>query len=121
MPRNPKPRIWKPGILKRLLQRDVVDMLVLTLLCRRAMCGYEIRRQLAELTDQALIFDKLSSPLNRLQRQAFIRQTEVPPDGDAARVYFIATDEGKKHLQEMVEDYRAFISAADRVVDLTRF
>lgn len=121
MPRTPKPRTWKPGILKQLLQRDVVDMLVLTLLCRRAMCGYEIRRHLGELTDQTLVYDKLSAPLNRLQRQEFIRETEVPPNGDAARVYFAVTDEGRQHLQEMVDDYRAFTSAADRVIGLAPF
>lgn len=116
MPRPPKPKIWKPGILKSLLQRDVVDMLILTLLCRRAMYGYEMRQQLADMTEQVLLYDKLSSALNRLQRQAFICKIDTPPDGDDARVYFTITEEGRLHLREMVADYHAFTAAADSVI-----
>ena len=54
MPRTPKPRVWSPGALQGVLQRDVVDMLVLTLLSRRAMYGHEIIQYLAALTDEAV-------------------------------------------------------------------
>lgn len=119
MPRPPKPRAWKPGILKNLLQRDVVDMLILSLLCSRVMYGYELRQRLADMTEQVLMYDKLNSALNRLQRQMFICKTDTPPDGDEARVYFTITEEGRLRLREMMADYRAFTAAADRVIGRT--
>ena len=117
MPRTPKPRRWRPGVLKNLLQRDVVDMLVLILLNRRAMYGREIIRYLAALTDNVLIYDKLNVPLSRLERQGFIQVTNTPLGGDRARVYFVITELGQKHLQEMTEDYRLFAEAMGKVVD----
>ena len=86
MPRTPKPRRWRPGVLKNLLQRDVVDMLVLILLNRRAMYGREIIRYLAALTDNVLIYDKLNVPLSRLERQGFIYTVK-------GRGNFVAYDE----------------------------
>lgn len=117
MPRTPKPRVWRPGVLKSLLQRDVVDMLVLILLNRRAMYGREIIRYLAALTDDVLIYEKLNAPLSRLERQGFVQVTNAPLGGDRARVYFVITELGQKHLQEMTEDYRLFAEAMGKVVD----
>ena len=81
MPRTPKPRVWSPGALQGVLQRDVVDMLVLTLLSRRAMYGHEIIQYLAALTDEVVVYDKLNTPLQRLKRQGFVTVTETPEKG----------------------------------------
>ena len=43
--------------------------------------------------------------------------TETPEKGMRARVYFEATDLGRKHLQEMTEEYRAFVRAVNQVID----
>ena len=117
MPRTPKPRVWSPGALQGVLQRDVVDMLVLTLLSRRAMYGHEIIQYLAALTDEVVVYDKLNTPLQRLKRQGFVTVTETPEKGMRARVYFEATDLGRKHLQKMTEEYRAFVRAVNQVID----
>lgn len=121
MPRTPKPRVWHPGALKDLLQRDVVDLLVLFLLSRRAMYGREIIRCLAKLTDDVLVYDKLNIPLSRLQRQGFICETNTPVGGDRARVYFMATPLGRQHLQEMLDDYRVFSGAVSKIIDVPGF
>ena len=101
-----------------LLRIKAIDMLVLAMLSRRSMYAREMLRCLAAVTDNVLSYDKLHTPLLRLQRQGLICQTETPPDGYPSRVYFAITQTGQIRLAELVEEYRRFNCAVEKVLGL---
>lgn len=102
--------------VRSMLRIKEIDMLVLALLSRRTLYAHEMLRILAEMTDNVLTYDKLHTPLIRLQRQGLVCQAETPPDGVAARVYFSITPQGRGRLEELVREYRRFNAAVEKIL-----
>lgn len=102
--------------IRSVLRNKAIDMLVLAMLSRQAMYAREMLRQLSDVTDNVLAYDKLHTPLLRLQRQGLVCQTDTPPGGVAARVYFAITPAGRRRLTQMVGEYRRFNLAVEKVL-----
>ena len=116
MPKMAYPAGPRAKQIRSVLRVKAIDMLVLAMLSSRCMYGREMLDYLAVLTDNVLSYDKLHTPLSRLQRQGLIAQTDTPPNGVAARVYFAITQQGRDRLREMVGEYRSFNTAVEKVL-----
>ncbi|HJD20841.1 MAG TPA: PadR family transcriptional regulator [Candidatus Gemmiger faecigallinarum] len=115
MPRKPH-HLYQTKKGREVLRMQTMDMLVLALLSGCTMCAPELLDRMAELTDNALAYARLQTPLSRLERQAFICRAETPPGRPAARVYFSITPEGRRYLEYLTAEYRRFNRAVEVVL-----
>ena len=72
---------------REILRMQTLDMLVLALLSSSTMCAPELLARMGELTDNALAYVKLQTPLSRLERQGYICRAKTPPGGMVCLLY----------------------------------
>ncbi len=95
----------------------VPELLVLQLLARRAMYGYELVRAIEESSGQVLEFGEgcIYPILHRLESDGDLasRRDTV---GGRSRVVYRLTASGKKRLQARVAAWRSIVGAVDQVL-----
>lgn len=102
---------------REILRMQTLDMLVLALLSSSTMCAPELLARMGELTDNALAYVKLQTPLSRLERQGYICRVKTPPGGMAARVYFAITPDGWRYLGYLTTEFRRFTGAVESILE----
>jgi PadR family transcriptional regulator PadR len=95
----------------------VPELLVLQLLSRRAMYGYELVRAIEQSSKQVLEFGEgcIYPVLHRLEKDghlASLRETV----GGRSRVVYRLTPSGRKRLQGRVAAWRGIVGAVDQVL-----
>lgn len=103
------------GGLTENLKKGVTEMLVLSLLDVRPMNIHEILRMLDEKSNAVC---KISYPyaiIYRLSNSRYIRDCGKLVADDRLRSYYEITDSGRAHLDQMKEEYRAFIAGVESV------
>ncbi|HEX4415360.1 MAG TPA: PadR family transcriptional regulator [Lacipirellulaceae bacterium] len=95
----------------------VPELLILQLLARRAMYGYELVRAIEESSGQVLEFGEgcIYPILHRLESDGDLasRRDTV---GGRSRVVYRLTASGKKRLQARVAAWRSIVGAVDQVL-----
>jgi DNA-binding PadR family transcriptional regulator len=101
------------------LSHGEFGLLLLGLLCRREMYGYEIVAQLRETTERVIDLPEgtVYPALRRLEHDGLIAGHWVDVAGAAPRRrYYVLTEVGERALAEGRADWRRFRTAADAVL-----
>jgi PadR family transcriptional regulator, regulatory protein PadR len=99
------------------LRRGVLEYCVLALLQDRPHYGFDLVRRLGEtdglLTSEGTIYPLLS----RLRRDGLVSTTWQESDAGPPRRYYDLTDAGRSALAAFIEDWKAFSTSVDRLLD----
>lgn len=95
----------------------VPELLVLQLLARRAMYGYELVRAIEQSSGQVLEFGEgcIYPVLHRLQKEGFL-SSKRETVGGRSRVVYRVTAAGRKRLEARVAAWRSIVGAVDQVL-----
>jgi PadR family transcriptional regulator, regulatory protein PadR len=100
------------------LMKGSTGTLILTLLSRKQMYGYEIIKEL-ELLSSGLFEMRegtLYPILHALEEAGHITSNWVGEEGSRQRKYYVATKSGKALLKEKRDEWISFKMAVDKVV-----
>ena len=112
-----KPRSGTPGNMKEQLKKATSEMLVLYLLREKPRYTYELMQEMAQRSEGVITFNTLYLTIYRLQEHQYIEEQEkkLSPD-NRVRIYFGITAQGETYLDQMIQEYRVFTSAVDRMI-----
>jgi PadR family transcriptional regulator len=99
------------------LKKGSAELLILSLIERRARHGYEIHKLIEERSGGALKFNVASfyPLLYRLEQRGWIQGRWVEKAGQRRRRYYRLTIQGKKMLREQRSVWRDFVQAMNRI------
>lgn len=102
---------------KELIKGSTVT-LILTLLHRRTMYGYEMIRELDEQSAGVFTLKEgtLYPILHSLEEIGMVQSFWQQGQGDRKRKYYSITDSGTAHLATKTKEWNVFRSAVDRVI-----
>lgn len=99
------------------LVRSCADLVILTLLLRKPMHGYDILTSMSGLGDGRLRFKHgtLYPLLYRLEREGWVSaKWQVPAKGKRRKVYRITAD-GRRVQAKRIEQWQAFTTSVDAI------
>jgi len=104
--------------MDRELRRGTLEMLLLTLLSRREMYGYEIVTELQQRADGRLaIKDGTLYPvLYRLEEAGHVEPRWETQERGVPRKYYRVTESGREHVKRLTQDWGEFVAAIDAVL-----
>lgn len=104
-------------ILDRELKKGSAELLILSLVEKRARHGYEISKLIEARSGGALRFNvaSLYPLLYRLEKRGWIEGRWVEKAGQRRRRYYRLTPAGKKVLAAQRSVWRAFVEAINRI------
>lgn len=103
--------------MDRELKRGTLEMLLLTMLQERDMYGYEIVTELQRRSaDLAMKDGTLYPVLYRLEGAGHVESQWQAEGRGVPRKYYRVTDEGRAHVAQLVQEWRAFVSAIEAVL-----
>jgi transcriptional regulator len=100
------------------LKRGSADLLVLSLVERRARHGYELGKLIESRSRGAVRFNvaSLYPLLYRLEKRGFLQGRWVEKAGQRRRRYYRLTPAGKKVLAARRRSFAEFVAAVRRIV-----
>ncbi len=100
------------------LLKGTLSLLILSLLSRKPMYGYEIVKTVAAESDGTLEWKEgsLYPSLHKLARDGFVRSEWSGKPGTRRRKYYHLTAAGKKALAEKTRSWTQLAAAVDRLV-----
>ncbi|MDN9009840.1 PadR family transcriptional regulator [Brevibacillus laterosporus] len=103
-------------INKELMKGSTV-ILILTLLERKEMYGYEIAKEIEKNSDGIFTLKEgtMYPILHSLESNAFVESYWKEYDG-RKRKYYRITDEGLAHLRDKRKEWYVFRTAVDRII-----
>ncbi len=101
------------------LKRASVELILLSLLDKEDMYGYQMTQEIKKRTDGqlTLIEGSMYTILNRLKEYGDVTFRQVPSGPRMIRVYYSITDTGRQHLEEMRTTFNKYV---DIINDLTQ-
>lgn len=101
------------------LKRGSIELCLLALLQREEKYGFQILKQLRELSDGFLDLKEgtLYPALRRLEERGLLRSHWVTRDEGIPRKYYRMTDRGREALREAVETWRKLVSSLENVLE----
>lgn len=89
-------------------QRGVMSLLILALLEKEDMYGYQIVQTISQSSSGKIVAQEgsLYPVLYKLQEQGFISDKKVLVGKRMTRVYYHLEDAGKAHLQTLIQEYK---------------
>lgn len=101
------------------LKKATTEMMVLHLLLERPMYTYEIMSTIEERSGGAITFNTLYLSIYRLQEKGFIQEHDkIMSEDNRTRIYFAITDAGSVYLDEIIQEYKRYTAALNRVLKL---
>lgn len=100
------------------LLKGSTGTLVLTLLARKQMYGYEIIKELELLSSGNFEMKEgtLYPILHALEEAGFVESKWVGDEGSRQRKYYLITKTGRSHLKEKKQEWIQFRTMVDKVV-----
>lgn len=100
------------------LMKGSTGTLILTLLARKQMYGYEIIKELEILSDGLFEMREgtLYPILHSLEESGHVRSNWVGEEGSRQRKYYSITKSGRGLLKERKQEWLSFKGAVDKVV-----
>lgn len=98
-----------------------VEMLILFLLEKKDLYGYEITLLIKELSENHLIVSEstLYPTFYKLLDKKYISDKEVIIGKRRIRVYYHLEEAGKKRLSDLLEDYRTTTLGIEKILSCT--
>ena len=107
-----------PANMNTALKKATSELIVLHLLREKPMYTYEMMSAVAQRSGGVIAFNTMYLSIYRLQDRGCIReQGKVVSEDNRTRVYFAITPEGEAYLDRLMEEYRRYIRALDRVLE----
>lgn len=112
---------WKGGLSLKIdkeLVKGSTVILILTMLKKRSMYGYEMIRELDEQSAGVFTLKEgtLYPILHTLEERGMVQSFWQPGQGVRKRKYYSVTDAGKAHLFNKTKEWKVFRSAVDKVI-----
>lgn len=100
------------------LKRGIIELLVLSLLDKQDMYGYEICRALTEKSDRQFVVleGSLYTILYRLGQKGYVSDRKVLVGTRRTRVYYHLEPAGKEYYQEFLKEYYNVIEGVKKVL-----
>ena len=106
-----------PSGMREALKKATTEMLVLFLLRQKEMYTYEMMTQIDRLSGGNITFNTLYQAIYRLLYQQYIRESrKVLSEANRTRIFFTITPAGEEYYVALLEQYRIFTQAIDRVL-----
>jgi PadR family transcriptional regulator, regulatory protein PadR len=104
-------------INKELLKGSTV-ILILTLLDRKAMYGYEMIKEIEVKSEGIFTFKEgtLYPILHSLEAEKMVECYWTETEGGRKRKYYNITKSGREYMKEKQEEWKTFRSAVDKVI-----
>lgn len=104
-------------INKELMKGSTV-ILILTLLDRKTMYGYEMIKEIELKSDGVFTFKEgtLYPILHSLEGEGMVESYWTETDGGRKRKYYRITKAGREYMKEKQEEWKVFRSAVDKVI-----
>lgn len=95
-----------------------VEMIVLFLLAKKDMYGYEISLTIKEISEGNFVIAEttLYPVLYKLLEKKYISDREVSIGKRRVRVYYHLEDSGRQRLADLLEDYRATSLGIEKIL-----
>ena len=107
-----------PVNMNTALKKATSELIVLHLLREKPMYTYEMMSAVAQRSGGVIAFNTMYLSIYRLQDRGCIReQDKVVSEDNRTRVYFAITPEGEAYLDRLLEEYRRYTRALDRVLE----
>ena len=107
-----------PVNMNTALKKATSELIVLHLLREKPMYTYEMMSAVAQRSGGVIAFNTMYLSIYRLQDRGCIREQEkVVSEDNRTRVYFAITPEGEAYLDRLLEEYRRYTRALDRVLE----
>jgi PadR family transcriptional regulator PadR len=96
----------------------VPELLVMRLLARREMYGYELARAIREVTREAISVGEgvLYPALHTLETRGLLQGRRQTVAG-RTRVYYTVTAKGRRRLQQLTEDWRRVAGGVEAALE----
>ena len=109
---------WKKDINEN-VRSGILKLLILQLLSEKEMYGYEIRKALAQRTNNAFEMKEASlyGPLYRMSSRGLISSRKEVVNGKRFRVYYRIEDFGRQYLAYGIEQIRYVFSGVINLLD----
>lgn len=104
--------------LDRELLKGSITLLILRLLSRRDMYGYEIIQEAGRRSDNAFQFKEgtLYPALHQLSRRGYMKSEWRTGDNGRRRKYYSLTAKGRKLAEQSQQNWESFTSAVNAVL-----
>lgn len=92
-------------------------MMVLHLLRQKPMYTYEMMSTIDKRSGGEITFNTLYLSIYRLEENGYIQEHEkVMTEDNRARIYFAITEAGSVYLDTLIEAYKRYTAALDRIL-----
>jgi PadR family transcriptional regulator PadR len=107
------------GPIDRELKRGTLEMILLKLLAKRPMYGYQIVSTLeSEVGQQLQVKEGTLYPvLYRLEDAGFLKATWETVERGVPRKYYELTPAGREELARLVAEWREYVTAVNRLIE----
>ncbi len=97
------------------------SLMVLAMLRERGRYGYDIARELEELSDRHLSFQygTLYPILHKLEKKGLVKGVWEHIEGERSRRLYVLTERGKADVERQIEDWTKYTHAVQRVLERT--
>lgn len=105
--------------MERELKRGTLEMVLLKMLSRREMYGYEIVTSVEERSDGRfpLTDGTLYPVLYRLEKAGWVEPRWVTQERGVPRKYYRVTEAGSEQLRQLEADWRTFTGAVNDLLE----
>jgi PadR family transcriptional regulator, regulatory protein PadR len=96
----------------------VPELLVMRLLAKKEMYGYELARAIREVTREAISVGEgvLYPALHTLETRGLLRGRRQTVSG-RTRVYYTVTPKGRRRLEQLTEDWRRIVGGVEAALE----
>ena len=110
-----------PGVEQNSFRRGIMSLVLLSVLQKEDMYGYQLVQQIRELSGGRIVTQEgsLYPVLYKLQEKGYISDRKVLVGKRMTRVYYHLEPEGVAYLQTLREDYYAISSGVSMIIKET--
>lgn len=99
-------------------KRATSPMMTLYLLNEKPMYVYKLSQELEKRSNNVYRMNFLYPVLYRLQEQGYVAEySQEITESHRTRNYYSITEEGKKHLEKMIEQYKELLAAVEVIMN----
>ncbi len=103
---------------KKEIKRGTIQLCVLSLLKEGPMYGYQIITALRERSNTYFDLKEgtIYPALYRLEKEGYAKSRWLQKDGRPPRNYYSITEQGKKHMQETLQEWKRMVKATTAIL-----
>lgn len=104
---------------KNVFQNSNIDMILLKLLEKEEMYGYELIQKIDQISDSKFILKTgtIYPILHELEREGYVTSFEKKTNMGLVRKYYRITEEGKECLKYKIQSWKEYSSIINLVVE----